>query len=66
MIAQTLALRRHALTMVAVCEVWNLLEMVVALWPVITAGSVALLASGLGSTIDLFSGLVPIRLLYNE
>lgn len=59
-------LRRRALLLVWVGESWNLLEMVVALWAGIGAGSVALVAFGLDSGIELFAGAVLISHLSKE
>ncbi|MFQ6029110.1 MAG: cation transporter [Dehalococcoidia bacterium] len=50
------ALQRRALIFVWVGEVWNLLEAGVALWTGIGASSVALVAFGLDSLIELFAG----------
>ncbi len=47
-------------------EVWNVLESVVALWSGIAAGSVALVAFGLDSLIELFVGAVLIWRLNRE
>ena len=64
--AQVESLRRRALVLVWIGEVWNLLEMVVALWSGVAASSVALVAFGLDSAIELFAGLVLIRLLSRQ
>ncbi|MBM3956829.1 MAG: cation transporter [Gemmatimonadetes bacterium] len=58
--------RRQALVLVWVGEVWNLLEAGVALWSGVQAGSVALLAFGLDSLIELFAGGVLIWHLSRE
>ncbi len=50
------SLRRRALLLVWIGEVWNVLEAGVALWSGIAAGSVALVAFGLDSLIELFAG----------
>lgn len=50
------ALRRKALLLVWIGEIWNLLEAGVALWSGVSAGSIALLAFGLDSLIELFAG----------
>jgi len=47
-------------------ESWNLLEMAVALWAGIAASSVALIAFGLDSIVELFAGAVLIRHLSHE
>jgi len=47
-------------------ESWNLLEMAVALWAGIAASSVALIAFGLDSIVELFAGAVLIRHLSQE
>ena len=59
-------LRRQALLLVWIGEVWNLLEAGVALWAGIAAGSVALLAYGLDAIIELFAGAVLIWRLSRE
>jgi divalent metal cation (Fe/Co/Zn/Cd) transporter len=60
------ALRRTALAMVWAGEGWNVLEMAVALWAGIAASSVALIAFGLDSIVELFAGAVLIRHLSHE
>ena len=50
------ALRRAALVLVSVGLVWNLVEAGVAFWAGLQAGSVALLAFGLDSVVELFAG----------
>ncbi len=59
-------LRRRALLLVWVGEVWNVLEAGVALWSARVAGSVALLAYGLDALIELFAGGVLIWHLRRE
>jgi divalent metal cation (Fe/Co/Zn/Cd) transporter len=59
-------LRKTALLLVWIGEIWNLLEMGVALWSGLRAGSVALLAYGLDSFIELSVGLVLIWRLSKE
>jgi divalent metal cation (Fe/Co/Zn/Cd) transporter len=59
-------LRRQALRLVAVGEAWNVLEAAVALWAAVSTGSVALLAYGLDSLIELFAGAVLIWRLKRE
>ena len=50
------ALRRTALVLVSVGLLWNLVEAGVAFWAGLQAGSVALLAFGLDSVVELFAG----------
>ena len=59
-------LRRKALVLVWAGELWNLVEAGVALWSGIGASSVALLAFGLDSFIELFAGGVLIWHLSQE
>lgn len=59
-------LRKTALLLVWIGEIWNLVELVVALWAGLTAGSIALLAYSLDSFIELFTGLVLIWRLSKE
>mgnify|MGYP001256113296 CR=1 FL=1 len=59
-------LRRRALLLVWVGEVWNVLEAGVALWSGIVARSIALLAYGLDAIIELFAGAVLIWHLSRE
>ncbi|MCY4652506.1 MAG: cation transporter [Dehalococcoidia bacterium] len=56
MTLQSDALRRTALILVSVGLVWNLVEAGVALWAGASVGSVALLAFGLDSVVELFAG----------
>lgn len=60
------SLRKKALALVWVGEIWNLVELGVALWAGIGAGSIALLAYGLDSLIELFVGAVLIWHLRHE
>ncbi len=60
------ALRRKALILVWVGFAWNFLEAGVALWSAFTANSVALLAFGLDSLIEIFAGAVLIWRLGKE
>ncbi len=60
------ALKRRALLLVWIGEAWNVLEAGVALWSAVTAGSVALLAFGLDSLIEIFAGGVLIWRLSKE
>ena len=50
------ALRRTALVLVTVGLLWNLVEAVVAFWAGLQAGSIAILAFGLDSIVELFAG----------
>ena len=59
-------LRRLALLLVWIGELWNIAEAGVALWSAKSAGSVALLAYGLDSLIELFAGAVLIWHLNHE
>jgi divalent metal cation (Fe/Co/Zn/Cd) transporter len=59
-------LRRLALLLVWIGEIWNIAEAGVALWSAKDAGSVALLAYGLDSIIELFAGAVLIWHLNHE
>lgn len=59
-------LRRWALLLVWIGELWNIIEAGVALWSAKGAGSVALLAYGLDSLIELFAGGVLIWHLSQE
>jgi len=52
------ALRRKALILVWVGFAWNLVEAGVALWSALVSSSVALLAFGLDSIIEIFAGAV--------
>ena len=56
MTLQSDVLRRTALVLVSVGLAWNLVEAVVALWAGASVGSVALIAFGLDSIIELFAG----------
>lgn len=60
------SLRRKALLLVWVGEGWNVLEAGIALWSGFTASSVALMAFGLDSLIELFAGGVLIWHLSRE
>ncbi|MBI2328956.1 MAG: cation transporter [Chloroflexi bacterium] len=59
-------LRRRALLLVWIGEVWNIVEAGVAFWSGIAAGSIALLAYGLDALIELFAGAVLIWHLSRE
>jgi len=52
--------------LVSIGEAWNVLEAGVALWSAIVASSVALLAYGLDSLIEIFAGVVLIWRLGRE
>ena len=56
MTLQSDVLRRTAFVLVSVGLAWNLLEAVVALWAGASVGSVALIAFGLDSVVELFAG----------
>ena len=56
MTLQSDALRRTALILVSVGLAWNLVEAGVALWAGASVGSVALIAFGLDSVVELFAG----------
>ncbi len=51
-------LKRQALIFVWIGEIWNAMEVAIALWSGIGSGSVALIAFGLDSIIELFAGAV--------
>ena len=51
-------LRRRALVLVGIGVVWNVFEAIVAIWAALQASSVALLAYGFDSVIELFAGTV--------
>ena len=55
---KTNPLRRKTLILVWIGELWNILEAGVALWAALLSSSVALLAFGLDSLIELFAGAV--------
>lgn len=61
-----IGLRRKALVLVWIGQLWNLVEAAVALYEGIGTGSVALLAFGLDSFIELFAGGVLILHLSKE
>ena len=60
------SLRQRALLLVWIGEVWNIVEAGVALWSARAASSIALLAFGLDSLIELFVGGVLIWHLSRE
>ena len=53
-------LKKKALLLVWIGEIWNILEATIAIWAALIAGSVALWAFGLDSLIELFTGAVMI------
>ena len=59
-------LRRTALVLVSIGLAWNLVEVVVAFWAGARVGSVALIAFGLDSIIELFAGGVLVWRLRQE
>jgi divalent metal cation (Fe/Co/Zn/Cd) transporter len=63
---QTDDLRRTALVLVSIGLAWNLVEAVVAFWAGARVGSVALIAFGLDSVIELFAGGVLVWRLRQE
>lgn len=58
MVSKKQSLRRKALLLVWIGEIWNIFEAMVALWSAWVASSVALFAFGLDSLIELFAGAV--------
>ena len=60
------SLRRKALLLVWIGELWNIFEAIVALWAALLSSSVALLAFGLDSLIELFAGAVLIWRFWKE
>ena len=60
------ALRRAAFILVSVGLAWNLVEGGVSLWAGFQAGSVALVAFGLDSAVELFAGGVLLWQLWRE
>jgi len=59
-------LRKKALVFVWIGEIWNFFEATVAIWAALLAGSVALLAFGLDSIIELFAGAVMLWRFWKE
>ena len=59
-------LRKKALVLVWIGEIWNVFEATIAIWAALLAGSVALLAFGLDSIIELFAGAVMIWRFWKE
>jgi divalent metal cation (Fe/Co/Zn/Cd) transporter len=66
LVTSDLELRKKALILVWVGEIWNFFEATIAIWAAILAGSVALLAFGLDSIIELFAGAVMIWRFWKE
>ena len=60
------SLRRKALLLVWIGEIWNVFEATVALWSAWFASSVALFAFGLDSLIELFAGAVLLWRFYKK
>ena len=60
------SLRRNALLLVWIGEIWNVFEAAIALWSAWLASSVALFAFGLDSLIELFAGAVLLWRFYQE
>jgi divalent metal cation (Fe/Co/Zn/Cd) transporter len=59
-------LKKKALILVWIGEIWNIFEATIAIWAAILVGSVALLAFGLDSIIELFAGAVTIWRFWKE
>ncbi len=59
-------LKKRALILVWIGEIWNVLEATVSIWAALIASSVALLAFGLDSIIELFAGAVMIWRFWKE
>jgi len=59
-------LKKKALLLVWIGEIWNLFEATIALWLALIASSIALFAFGLDSLIELFAGAVLIWRFYKE
>jgi len=66
LILKSQSLRRRALLLVWIGELWNIFEAIVALWAALLSSSVALLAFGLDSLIELFAGAVLIWRFWKE
>jgi len=60
------SLKKKALLLVWIGEIWNLFEATIALWLALIASSVALFAFGLDSLIEFFAGAVLIWRFYEE
>jgi divalent metal cation (Fe/Co/Zn/Cd) transporter len=59
-------LRKKAIILVWIGEIWNVFEATIAIWAALIASSVALLAFGLDSLIELFAGAVMIWRFWKE
>ena len=59
-------LKKKALLLVWIGELWNVFEATIAIWVALIAGSVALLAFGLDSIIELFAGAIMIWRFWKE
>ena len=66
MLGSDSGLRKKALVLVWIGEIWNVFEATVAIWAALIAGSVALWAFGLDSLIELFAGGVMIWRFWKE
>jgi len=66
MLSSDISLKKKALVLVWIGEVWNIFEATVAIWAALFVGSVALLAFGLDSLIELFAGAVLIWRFWKE
>ena len=66
MLSSDISLKKKALVLVWIGEVWNIFEATVAIWAALFVGSVALLAFGLDSLIELFTGAVLIWRFWKE
>ncbi|HUU88090.1 MAG TPA: hypothetical protein VMX17_10105 [Candidatus Glassbacteria bacterium] len=60
------SLKKKALLLVWIGEIWNVFEAAIALWSAWVASSVALFAFGLDSLIELFAGAVLLWRFYQE
>ena len=66
MVSNKKSLKKKALLLVWIGEIWNIFEAGIALWASLLASSVALFAFGLDSLIELFAGAVLIWRFYAE
>ena len=66
MLGSDSGLRKKALVLVWIGEIWNVFEATIAIWAALIAGSVALWAFGLDSIIELFAGAVMIWRFWKE
>ena len=60
------SLRKRALVLIGIGEIWNVFEAIVALWSALAVTSVALLAYGLDSVIEIFTGAVLLWRFWGE